>query len=338
MSQRLPHQITAGFMPLLDSTLLVAAKEKDFAAAEGVDLTLMRETSWANIRDRLAVGHFQVAHMLAPMPIACNLGLTPLASRTVAPMALGLGGNAVTVLNALWGEMETRGARADFDAMSSGLALKAVLADRSRTRLPPLRFAVVHPHSRHNYELRHWLADAGRDRRRQHRRLLRWRALEHGGGGSGLRTDRHRQGGDLEVEPRKGSGRAGALGRGQSRSCCGLAARALPGRPLVRRPVQPGGASCADRRSLLSFARPADWMMPALSGRIRAGGKILPMDDFFIPLGKAATFPWKSHALWFYTQMVRISQAQILCACEKENDECLTSPVRRTECRASLST
>ena len=73
---------------------------------EGVDLTLVRETSWANIRDRLAVGHFNVAHMLAPMPIACNLGLTPLASRTIAPMALGLGGNAITVSNALWAEME----------------------------------------------------------------------------------------------------------------------------------------------------------------------------------------------------------------------------------------
>ena len=99
---RADHQITAGFMPLLDSALLVAAKEKGFAEAEGVDLTLVRETSWANIRDRLAVGHFQVAHMLAPMPIACNLGLTPLAARTIAPMALGLGGNAVTVSNALW--------------------------------------------------------------------------------------------------------------------------------------------------------------------------------------------------------------------------------------------
>ncbi len=54
------HEITAGFMPLLDSALLVAAKEKGFAEDEGVDLTLVRETSWANIRDRLAVGHFQV--------------------------------------------------------------------------------------------------------------------------------------------------------------------------------------------------------------------------------------------------------------------------------------
>lgn len=114
------HQITVGFMPLLDSALLVAAREKGFAEAEGVDLTLARETSWANIRDRLAVGHFQVAHMLAPMPIACNLGLTPLAARTIAPMALGLGGNAVTVSNALWKAMEAHGAKPDFDPLSTG--------------------------------------------------------------------------------------------------------------------------------------------------------------------------------------------------------------------------
>ena len=47
--------------------------------AEGIDLTLVRESSWANIRDRVAVGHFDVAHMLAPMPIASTLGLTPIA-------------------------------------------------------------------------------------------------------------------------------------------------------------------------------------------------------------------------------------------------------------------
>ncbi len=70
------HRITAGFLPLLDSALLVVAREKGFAEHEGVDLVLVRENSWASIRDRLAVGHFNVAHMLAPMPIACNLGLT----------------------------------------------------------------------------------------------------------------------------------------------------------------------------------------------------------------------------------------------------------------------
>ena len=32
------------------------------------------------------------------------------------------------------------------------------------------------------------------------------------------------------------------------------------------------------------------------------------MVDFFIPHSRAATFPWESHALWFYSQMVRWGQ------------------------------
>jgi ABC-type nitrate/sulfonate/bicarbonate transport system substrate-binding protein len=84
-------RVTAGFLPLLDSAILVAARQRGFAANEGIDLALVRENSWASIRDRLAVGHFDVAHMLAPMPIAHNLGLALLAARTVVPMALGLG-------------------------------------------------------------------------------------------------------------------------------------------------------------------------------------------------------------------------------------------------------
>jgi hypothetical protein len=89
--------VIAGFIPLLDSAVLVAAKEKGFAEREGIALQLIRETSWANIRDRLAVGHFDVAHMLAPMPIAASLNLTSLAVPMLAPMVLGLGGNAITV-------------------------------------------------------------------------------------------------------------------------------------------------------------------------------------------------------------------------------------------------
>jgi ABC-type nitrate/sulfonate/bicarbonate transport system substrate-binding protein len=50
--------IKAGFLPLLDSVLLVLAREKGFAEAQGLELQLVRETSWANIRDRAAVGHF----------------------------------------------------------------------------------------------------------------------------------------------------------------------------------------------------------------------------------------------------------------------------------------
>ena len=154
-------EITAGFLPLLDSALLVAAAAQGFAEAEGVDLTLVRETSWAALRDRLAAGHLQVAHMLAPLAIAGNLGLHPLAARTVVPMALGLGGNAVTVGEELWAAMLAHGARPDLDARRNGGALAAVVAARREQGLPRLRFAVVHPYSAHNYELRYWLAACG---------------------------------------------------------------------------------------------------------------------------------------------------------------------------------
>ena len=45
----------------------------------------------------------------------------------------------------------------------AGAALKAVVAERARAGRAPLRFAVVHPHSGHNYELRYWLAACGID-------------------------------------------------------------------------------------------------------------------------------------------------------------------------------
>ena len=47
-----------GFIPLMDCAPLAVAVEKGFAAEEGLDLRLVRETSWANIRDRVVVGHF----------------------------------------------------------------------------------------------------------------------------------------------------------------------------------------------------------------------------------------------------------------------------------------
>src|SRR3569833_4533056 len=157
------YRITAGFMPLTDSLLLVAALEKGFAAAEGVDLSLIRETSWANIRDRIAVGHFDVAHMLAPMPIAANLGLTPIAAQMNAPFALGLGGNAVTVSTALWDRMKSANAPDDLRPAPVGAALAQVAGSTEQK----LRFAVVHQHSGHNYELRYWLAASGIDPDRQ---------------------------------------------------------------------------------------------------------------------------------------------------------------------------
>ena len=149
--------LSAGFLPLLDSVLLVLAREKGFAESEGLDLHLVRETSWANIRDRAALGHFDFAQMLAPMPLAATLNLTPLAVPMIAPMILGLGNNGVTVSTSLWAAMAEAGAPATLEAGPVGAALAKVVKASSRK----LRFGVVHQTSSHNYELRYWLSASG---------------------------------------------------------------------------------------------------------------------------------------------------------------------------------
>src|SRR5690606_27465999 len=53
------------------------------------------------------------------------------------------------------------GARPDLDPASAGTALRKVLGRRNDET--QLRFAVVHPHSSHNYELRYWLTACGTD-------------------------------------------------------------------------------------------------------------------------------------------------------------------------------
>ncbi len=321
------HQIIAGFMPLLDSALLVATKEQGFAESEGIDLTLVRETSWANIRDRLAVGHFQVAHMLAPMPIACNLGLTPLASPTIVPMALGLGGNAVTVSNALWEEMAAHGARPDLDPLDTGTALKAVVAEHRRKDQARLRFAVVHPHSGHNYELSYWLAACGIDPSRDIEIVILppplmadaldagsidgycvgepWNTAAVMGGVGRIATVKAAI---WNSSPEKVLGAQAQWAEANSDALAALLRAMYRAAQWCAEPDNREAlAALLSRPSYVD--RPIGWMMPALSGHIRIGlDDVVVVDDFFVPHAKAATFPWKSHALWFYTQMVRWGQ------------------------------
>src|SRR3569833_3102101 len=148
-----------GFIPLLDCASLVVAAERGFAAEENLELALVRETSWANIRDRVVIGHFDAAHMLGPMTVASTLGIGHVRVPVIAPFALGLGGNAITVSLRLWEQMVKEGA-----TPGAGPAVQATALKRAVQRRPgPLTFAMVYPFSCHNYELRYWLAAGGID-------------------------------------------------------------------------------------------------------------------------------------------------------------------------------
>ncbi|HVK41968.1 MAG TPA: ABC transporter substrate-binding protein, partial [Phenylobacterium sp.] len=45
--------LTLGYIPLTDAAPLVVAEAKGFFSAEGLDVTLQREASWATIRDKV---------------------------------------------------------------------------------------------------------------------------------------------------------------------------------------------------------------------------------------------------------------------------------------------
>src|SRR3546814_5036834 len=77
------------------------ARELGFAEKEGVDLQLVRDFSWATVRDRMLYGQSDAAHLIAPLAIATSLGLDRAAVRLSVPFVLGLNGNAITVAPSL---------------------------------------------------------------------------------------------------------------------------------------------------------------------------------------------------------------------------------------------
>ncbi|WP_235919158.1 CmpA/NrtA family ABC transporter substrate-binding protein [Aureimonas psammosilenae] len=156
--------VRAGFIPLLDAAVLIAAAAKGFDREEGLALDLVREVSWSNIRDRLAFRQFDVAHMLGPMAIASQLGLGSNPYPVIAPFALGQGGNAVTLSVPLFAAMRDA-AGADFrdEPKAHARALKRVVERRRVAGSPPLVFGVTYPFSSHNYEFRFWMAEGGID-------------------------------------------------------------------------------------------------------------------------------------------------------------------------------
>ncbi len=152
-----------GFIPLVDAAALLIAVDKGFAANEGLDVTLVREVSWSNVRDKLNIGLFDAAHLLAPVAIASSLGLGHVKVPIVAPFNLGLNGNAITVSPALHAAIteEMKGDR--FDPMATAQALARVVAARRKAGAEPLTFGMTFPFSTHNYQLRFWMAAGGVD-------------------------------------------------------------------------------------------------------------------------------------------------------------------------------
>jgi len=156
-------RLRIGFIPLCDATALIVAVDKGFAAAEGLEIELVREVSWSNIRDKLNIGLFDAAHLIAPVAIASSLGIGHVKVPIVAPFGLGVNGNAITVSPALYGAIVAAADSDILDPMASARALARVVASRKAKGEEPLTFGMTFPFSTHNYHLRFWMAAGGVD-------------------------------------------------------------------------------------------------------------------------------------------------------------------------------
>jgi len=145
-AQMEPAHLSLGYLQLCDAAPLIVAVEKGFFADESLRVSLVREVSWATLRDKLTAGALDGAHILGPMVLAGRLGLFGSPLPLVAAMPLNRGGAAIALRPEIAPE-----------------DLADVVVRRVAEGRPRLTLATVFPYSIHTYLLRRWLADADVD-------------------------------------------------------------------------------------------------------------------------------------------------------------------------------
>lgn len=320
-------RLDLGFVPLTDCAPLVVAKEMGFFEKHGLDVELSRESSWSNIRDKVCAGILDGAQMLAAMPITSVLS-SQHCQPMVTAMSLDLNGNAITVSKELYERMLGTGVKDIDTPRGSARALKVVIEQDKVAERPPLTFAIVYPESSHNYLLRYWLADAGIDPDAD----VRLRVVPPPQMAHYLREDM--VAGYCVGEPWNSY----AVSEGIGRTLCTSYdiwnnhpekvfavtrnwAEKYPNTHIAV--ISALIEACqwldhADNRkqaaAMLQQGRyvntPVDVLEKSLTGTLRFSAEeaVQSAPDFNVFHRYQANFPWRSHALWFLSQMKRWGQ------------------------------
>ncbi|MEZ5626839.1 MAG: CmpA/NrtA family ABC transporter substrate-binding protein [Rhodocyclaceae bacterium] len=318
-----------GIIPLTDCAVIVVAKEKGFFKAHGLDVTVSKEASWANIRDKVSLGELDGAHMLAGMPLAATLGVGATQKDTITAFSMDLNGNGITVSNELYERMMAADPEAMKARPTTAVALKKVIEEDKKAGKAPMTFAMVFPVSTHNYEIRYWMASAGIDPDKDVRLIVipppqmvanlqarnivgycvgePWnqRAVEMGIGRS-LITN-------YEIwnnNPEKvfGVNREWADKHPNTHKA------------LIRAMIEAAQwmDTLENRREVVKIISqksyvnaPESVVENSMTGTWRyTKTEEVQLPDFNVFYRYAATFPWQSHAVWFLTQMVRWGQIE----------------------------
>lgn len=299
-----------GFLRLTDAAPVIVAHEFGFFAEEGLETEPVLEPSWANIADKLAYGFLDAAVIVPPLAFAVDRGARGVAQPLLIPCAVSLAGNTITLARDM-------AARVRDVAAQTREPTSHAFAALIKQRRAPLALGIVHPHSTHNLLLRYWLAAAGIDVERELKLVVVPPALA-------VEALQSRQIAGFcagapwgEVAVRAGVGATVATSNDIWRNApekafavrnawAAASPDALNGaiRALVRAAQfcdAPENASYTaallSRRKYLGVASHA--ILSSLPG-----GAIAP-DNVSTFYRNAATFPWRSHALWFLRQMAR---------------------------------
>ncbi|WP_156680804.1 CmpA/NrtA family ABC transporter substrate-binding protein [Sphingomonas profundi] len=337
--------LSIAFLPLTDSAVIVAAKERGFAAAEGIDLALVRNTSWATVRDRLVFGQVQAAHMLAPLAVAVTLGLSQHQAAIAAPFKLSVNGNALTLAADLAAALDPTPANRIADPVATAHDLAAAIGLHRRKPV----IGIVHRFSSHALMLRYWLGFAGIDPDRD----LTLRTLP-----PSLMVEALRSGeidGFTAGEPWGSVAVAAGLGQMVSvganiwqrgvEKVLGLRADWCDANPDIvdrlLRALAASAAWCEDPANHAALAamladdryvgQPAEMILPALTGRLvlSPGAPPTAAADFLLFHREAANFPWRSQGLWIYSQFVRWKMIEAGAAAEGAAAEVFRSDIYR---------
>lgn len=310
-----------GFLPLVDAALPILAHELGLAEKAGIRIEMVKDMSWATVRDRLLYGHTDAAHLLAPLALASTLGLGRPPVPLIVPFNLGLNGNAIT----LRCEIASRLDADRSDPAAVGRALAAEIADRRAKKLPLVRFGVVHRFSSHNYMLRYWLAASGIDPERDVEIVvvpppfivdaLNAREID----GAVVGEPFNSAAVDVGIAEivtatsliwRRGVEKVLAVrtdvahDRAEELAAL-LRALYAAGKILIDMSQREEVIAILARPEYLDA--PAERIGRALAGRLKLSpaAEPVPIADFLLMHREAANFPWQSQALWLYSQMVR---------------------------------
>ncbi|XAT59810.1 nitrate transporter [Rhodobacteraceae bacterium Araon29] len=143
--------LPVAYMPLIDAAPLIIAQEMGFAEAEGIALDLIPAPSWSSVRDMLAFGRVDAAHMLSAVPVAMAMGLGGVSTALSAVSVLSINGNVIGVGKPLEDRLRATGFNFGFADPVLAANVLAQVSDG------PIVFGVPFPFSMHVELLRYWI-------------------------------------------------------------------------------------------------------------------------------------------------------------------------------------